>query len=283
MQVYEDIKKDLINLGINSGDILFIRGNLGKVGRIKKDIFINTLLDVVGKEGTLVTLSFTKSFPFYRLDKNYIFDFNTVPTTGSIGKAFLEHPNVIRSFHPTNSFMAIGKKADIILKNHNELSMSYDPMYKIVSLNAKMINIGIISENPGFTTVHLAQQELGLTKKSILKNLLRVYYKSTTNEIKLFKRKDVGGCSDGFGKFYQYYLDKNLLTFGKLGNTNAIVANAKDIYEIDLNLMKKNNSFHFCDDPLCFVCRCTWKYDLKYLLNYLILKFMSLFKKDKKQ
>jgi len=282
MQIYEDIKKDLIKLGINNGDILFIRGNLGKVGRIRKNIFINTLLDLVGEEGTIVTLSFTKSFPFYRVDKNYVFDSNIVPTTGSIGKAFLEHPNVVRSSHPTNSFMAIGKNADVILENHNELSMSYDPMYKIVSLNAKMINIGIISENPGFTTVHLAQQELGLTKKSILINLLRVYYKSMNSKIELFKRKDVGGCSDGFGKFYQYYLDKNLLSFGKLGNTNAIVANAKDIYEIDLELLKKNNSFHFCDNPLCFVCRCTWKYDLKYLPNYLILKVISLFKKDQK-
>ncbi|MDX4048470.1 MULTISPECIES: AAC(3) family N-acetyltransferase [Aliarcobacter] len=282
MEVYENIKHELIDLGINHGDTLFIRGNLAKVGRIKKDIFINTLLNVVGEEGTIVTLSFTKSFPFYRIDKNYIFNFNTIPNTGSIGKAFLEHPNVSRSLHPTNSFMAIGKKADMILENHNELSMSYDPMYKIVSLNAKMINIGITSESPGFTTVHLAQQELGLTKKSILKNLLRVYYKSSNNQIKLFKRQDVGGCSDGFGKFYQYYLDKDKLVFGKLGNTNAIVGNAKDIYEIDLELIKRDNSFHFCDNPLCFVCRCTWKYDFKYLPNYLIIKFISLFKKDKK-
>ncbi|WP_323594870.1 AAC(3) family N-acetyltransferase [Aliarcobacter butzleri] len=281
MQIYEDIKKDLIDLGIKNGDVVFIRANLAKIGRIKRNIFINTLLNIVGEEGTIVTLAFSKSFPFYRVDKNYIFDCNTIPTTGALGKAFLEHNKVLRSSHPTNSFMAIGKKANIILENHNELAMSYDPMYKIVSLNAKMINIGITSENPGFTTVHLAQQELGLTKKSILKNLLRVYYKSSDNEIKLFKRKDIGGCSDGFGKFYQYYLDKNKLVFGKLGNTNAIVANAKDIYEIDLDLMKKNNSFHFCDNPLCFICRCTWKYDLKYLPNYLISKFINFFTKVK--
>ena len=54
------------------------------------------------------------------------------------------------------------------------------------------------------------------------------------------------------------------------------------IYEIDLELIKRDNSFHFCDNPLCFVCRCTWKYDFKYLPNYLIIKFISLFKKDKK-
>lgn len=47
--------------------------------------------------------------------------------------------------------------------------MLYDPIKKLIELNAKMIIFGIIDESPGFfTTVHYAQQELGLTKQSFL-------------------------------------------------------------------------------------------------------------------
>lgn len=282
MQIYDYLKNDLQSLGIKNGDTVLVRGNLAKVGRIKKDLFINTLLETVGKEGTIVTLAFTKSFAFYKMNKQYIFDVDSVPTTGALGKAFLEHPSSVRSSHPTNSFLAIGKMADFIMKDHNEEELSYTPMKKLVALNAKLLNFGIISESPGFTTVHLVQEELGLTRKSLLKNFLRVYYKASNNEVKLFKRKDLGGCSDGFSKFYKYYMDEGKLTYGKLGKAAAIMINAQDSYNIELDLMKENPSFHFCDNPLCFTCRCTWKYDLKYLPNYLILKVISMFKKEKR-
>lgn len=57
-----------------------------------------------------------KSFPLYKVDKKYIFEENTIPETGALGKLCLDYRNAQRSRHPTNSFIAIGKYADEILK-----------------------------------------------------------------------------------------------------------------------------------------------------------------------
>ena len=168
MNTLETLKNDFINLGITQGDTVLIRGNLGKVGRIKKEIFLKSLLDVVGPNGTIVTLGFTKAFPFYKVDKDFIFDLQTKPNTGALGSIFLNHPQAQRSCHPTNSYIAIGKNAQYILENHDENSLIYDPMKKLIELNAKMLIFGIIEDSPGFTTVHLAQQELGLDRKSVV-------------------------------------------------------------------------------------------------------------------
>ena len=282
MNSKETLINDFKNLGLQEGDVVFIRGNLGKVGRVKpRELFLDALFEAIGYSGTIVTLGFTKSFPFYKVDKKYIFEQNTIPETGAFGKLCLQYKNSKRSNHPTNSFIAIGKYADDILKDHDENAMLYDPTKKLIELNAKMIIFGIIDESPGFTTVHYVQQELGLTEQSFFQNLFRVYYKDKNDNLKLFKKSDVGGCSAGFGKFYPHYLSNGFLKTGQIGNSSAILINAKDAYAIEYRLMKDNNSFHFCDNPLCVSCRLSWKYDLKYALNYLILKVISLFKRKK--
>ncbi len=281
------MKKQLINdfleLGLKKDDTVFIRGNLGKVGQLKpRNIFLDALFDVIGEGGTVVTLGFTKSFPFYKVDKKYIFDKDTLPETGALGKLCLKYKGAKRSSHPTNSFIAIGQNANLIINNHDQNSLLYDPIKKLIDLNAKMIIFGIIDESPGFTTVHYAQQKLGLTKQSLFKNLFRVYYRNQSNEVKIYKKSDVGGCSSGFGKFYQHYVANNLLKVGNIGKSSALILNAKEAYALEYKLIESNNSFHFCDNPLCVSCRLSWKYNMKDSFTFCILKIMSLFKGTKR-
>jgi len=282
-----EIKKLLIadfkRLGLVDGDTVLIRGNLGKIGRMKpREVLLDALFEVIGQNGTVVTLGFTKSFPFYKVNKNYIYDQNTIPETGALGKLCLHYKGAKRSTHPTNSFIAIGKHADEIVNDHDESSMLYDPIKKIIELDAKMIIFGIISDSPGFTTVHYVQQQLNLTKQSLFKNLFRVYYKNKTNDIQLYKKSDIGGCSAGFGKFYQHYLSNNLLKIGTIGKSSVLSIKAREAYDLEYKLIKSNNSFHFCDNPLCVSCRLSWKYDMKYALSFFTLKISSLFKGNKK-
>ena len=216
------------------------------------------------------------------MDKDYIYTQKTLPETGSFAKLCLNYSSAKRSNHPSNSFIAIGPKSDEILCEHNQDAMLYDPMKKLVELKAKMVIFGVIDESPGFTTVHLAQQELGLTKKSLLKNLFRVYYKDENNNTKLFKKSDIGGCSAGFNKFYAHYLANNLLKIGSIGKSSALLIESEKAYDLEYKLINNDNSFHFCDNPLCMSCRLTWKYDLKYSINYILLKSISLFMRKKK-
>lgn len=64
MNSKEILINDFKNLGLQANDVVFIRGNIGKVGRIKPRELLDALFEVIGDGGTIVTLGFTKKFSF---------------------------------------------------------------------------------------------------------------------------------------------------------------------------------------------------------------------------
>lgn len=256
MYSIEKLKNDLENLGIKKGDTLLVRADLGAIGKLetkKREDYINFMLEALGEEGTIVGLSFTSGF-FIKKNKNIIFDGTNKSYTGAFANTMLKHPKALRSKHPTNSYVAIGKNANYILENHDENSGAYEPIRKIVELGGKMILIGCVESSPGFTTTHLAEVDLGLHKRIIFPTLNGVYYKKD-DEIKLFKRKDLGGCSSTFYRFYGYYVKNELLIQGYVGNAYSILIDAKKAFELDLKILKDNPKITLCDNPNCMLCR----------------------------
>lgn len=256
MYSIEKLKSDLENLGITKGDTVLIRADLGAIGKLetkKREDYINFILDVVGEEGTIVGLSFTSGF-FIKKNKNIIFDGTNKSYTGAFANTMLKHPKAIRSTHPTNSYVAIGKNAQYILEKHNERSGAYEPIRKILELNGKMILIGCVESSPGFTTTHLAEVDLGLHKRIIFPTLNGSYYKKN-NEIKLFKRKDLGSCSSTFYKFYGHYVKNELLIQGYIGNAYSILIDAKKAFDIDFKILNDNPKITLCENPSCMLCR----------------------------
>jgi aminoglycoside 3-N-acetyltransferase len=277
--------QDLRNLGIRNGDVLFIGANLSRIGSIEgriKEVILNSLLMAVGSEGTIVTNSFTKSFFLSKLDKSYIYDIDTPPESGSLAKLFLSHPDCVRSMHPTNSFIAIGKDAKEIISTHDQHNSSYFPLQKIMELNGKHVLIGCVDDQNGLASVHLAQEKLGLSKKSILSNRIGVYFREE-GKISLFKRTDFGGCSRGFYKFYNQFVIKNILFSGYYGDAYSVIIDARGSFDIVYNILKKNPRYALCDHKDCFSCRGTWLYNKRdmpfYYLKYnfkLVKKYLSI-------
>jgi len=256
MYSLEKLKNDLETLGIKKGDTLLIRSDLGAIGKLetkKREDYINFMLEAVGEEGTIVGLSFTGGF-FIKKNKNIVFDGTNKSYTGAFANTMLAHPKAVRSTHPTNSYVAIGKNANYILENHDENSGAYEPIRKIVELGGKMILIGCVESSPGFTTTHLAEVDLGLHKLIIFPTLNGAYYKKD-DEIKLFKRKDLGSCSSTFYRFYGHYVKNELLQQGYIGNAYSILIDAKKAFEQDLNILKANPKITLCDNPKCMLCR----------------------------
>lgn len=256
MYSIEKLKSDLENLGITKGDTVLVRADLGAIGKLetkKREDYINFMLEAVGEEGTIVGLSFTNGF-FIKKNKNIIFDGTNKSYTGAFANTMLKHPKAIRSSHPTNSYVAIGKNAKYIFENHDENSGAYEPIRKIVELGGKMILVGCVESSPGFTTTHLAEVDLGLHKRIIFPTLNRAYYKKN-DEIKLFKRKDVGSCSSTFYKFYGHYVKNELLQQGYIGNAYSILIDAKKAFELDFKILKNNPKITLCDSSSCMLCR----------------------------
>lgn len=267
----ENLKNDLETLGVKKGDTLLIRADLGSIGKLvtkKREDYINFMLEAVGEEGTIVGLSFTDGF-FVIKNKNKIFDGTNKAYTGAFANTMLSHPKAFRSKHPTNSYVAIGKNAKYILENHDENCGAYEPIRKIVELEGKMILIGCVESSPGFTTTHLAEVDLGLHKRIIFPTLNGAYYKKG-NEIKLFKRKDLGSCSSTFYKFYGHYVKNELLQQGYIGNAYSILIDAKKAFDLDLKILESNPKITICDNPNCMMCRARRWDNLKDMPMFLI-------------
>lgn len=261
----EDLTKSLQNLGLKKGDICVVRGALREIGDIsgkRSAVVLDALLDTVGKDGTIVTLTFTSTYRFFLNPHNpkYVFTKNTPPYTGGLPKECLSRTDAIRSTHPATSFCAIGKDAHLILDGHNEKSSCYEPIGKVIEKKGKMLLIGAIDTCPGFTSVHWAQWLLGLSTKSRVKNKYRVYYLDRDGKKKLYRREDMGGCSIGFGKFYDHYRKAGILSEGSIGDASSMLIELEKALAIEIPLIKKDPRFPFCDNPACRMCRTGWEF-----------------------
>lgn len=252
-----DIKDSLTALGVKNGSILFARAALKTIGEVElnngqKFNLIDLLLEMIGSDGTLVSLAYTNAY-FIKPDISDVFTLDKPSYAGAFPNIMLKHPNARRSKHPVNSVVAIGKYADYITENHTVSSKPYDPIKKLVELDAVMILIGCVESSPGFTTTHLVEQELGILNKILFTKYFKVYY-NFDGENKLYTRDLQGACSSGFYKMYAKYINGCCLNTGYVGNAYSISISAKKAYDVDLNTLSENSLFALCDNKKCWMC-----------------------------
>jgi aminoglycoside N3'-acetyltransferase len=262
---HESLQNDLRKLGIAKGDTVLIRARLTDLGMKASEMLaglLDSFLEVVGPDGTIVGLTFTKCFSLNKAPKDYVFDEKTPSTVGSLARLFLAHPQHVRSRHPVTSFAAIGANAERMCEGHAANAPCYLPIKTLLELDGKFLLIGCAGSSPGFTSVHWAQYELGLAEKSLLRNRQGVYYRKGA-QIELYRRRDFGGCSRGFSKFYGHYVAAEKLAAGQVGLAYSLAIRARDAFNIEYDLLKRNPRFALCDDKDCFSCRCTWTYNLR--------------------
>jgi aminoglycoside N3'-acetyltransferase len=275
----EELIISLASMGVKKGDTILVRAGLKEIGRLKADTFISALLDCVGESGTILSLAFTSCSHIKRPKKEDAFDIYKKSNAGSLPNAMLKYEGAVRSLHPTCSFVAIGKNAEMLTKNHDENSPAYEPMRGIMNLDGKCLLVGCVATSPGFTTTHLAEYDLGLLSRVIFPKLFSTYYKLPNGNLSLFRRKDVGLCSKSFYKFYALYIKNEMLTVGYVGKAYSIIASAKDSYNIDYSILKANPQFNICDSDGCTTCN-GLRWDRvhkipKYLFLRLIAKFCN--------
>jgi aminoglycoside 3-N-acetyltransferase len=266
---------DLRELGVVDRDVLYIRGDLGEVGHPRmiegklKDIFINALLEAVGPDGTIMTESYTSANFLWKIDKSYIFTKNTKPKYNALPKLFMNHKDVVRSKHPTNSYLAIGKYAHYILDEHDTNSLSYTPLGKLLEFNGKIISFGTLGSNYAFPTTHYVEETLGLTKKNMFKQY--VYYIDDIGRKQLFRRVDIGGCTRRAYTFYSEYKKRGIMNIGNVGMALSALVDFKESYLLEYEFIKKLEGHIGCDNPNCINCnliRARKKYYLGSFLFY---------------
>tara|TARA_B110000003_G_C16637174_1_gene528850 strand:+ start:475 stop:1347 length:873 start_codon:yes stop_codon:yes gene_type:complete len=257
----DTIRADIFELGVRKGDVVFIAADLMRVGyhagsREKTLAFwLDTLLDIVGPEGTLIIPSYTKSFPRWRKDPECVFSFGSRSTSGALSEAFSSHPAVLRSRHPTNSCFGIGPAAQSILKDHDENASSYLPYQKIISMGGKNLMLGAVAdEKLAPMAIHAAQEYLGITRKNWQSGLIQSFYINPQNKIKLFTRYDVGGCTSFGYKTIGHHLVSRAINIVKVGRSWSAYIDCRKSFELVCDIYKKQHHLLKCDNPKCRDC-----------------------------
>lgn len=164
----DDLLKSFAEIGFprsEAGDILVIQSSYvwlafsaGLSG--KKDgpqIFINALLDVIGKNGTLVM----PAFNFNRWTESHYFDLKETPSdVGLIPEVFRLMPGVRRTKHPIHCLSVFGKLQNELCSMEYEHSFGEDSVYaKLLEYDALYCTLGLGLERP-FLPVHYTEARM---------------------------------------------------------------------------------------------------------------------------
>ncbi len=120
----EDLKK----LGLKKGMNLMVHSSLRNIGANAKsagaEMVIDSLLDIIGPEGTLIAPAISGSV---RPDQPVFHVMHTPSTVGFFTEALRRRPEAVRSLHPVHSVAAIGPKADFFTCGHTEANTPWSP------------------------------------------------------------------------------------------------------------------------------------------------------------
>lgn len=264
----ETLIESIKNLGVKSGDILFVSADLMRTGYFNKNIestlkdWVEILQTVVGSEGTLIIPSNTDSFSRFNKKKDMIFSPKTAPNSGSLSTAFYLYADVIRSTHPTNSCFGFGPKAKYILDDHNENSLSYSIYGKIIELGGKNLMLGTVEDKRNSPMAfHYCQEVLGHTRSHPLVKLQQTYFIDSKNNKKLFTRKDVGGCTAGALNTFGEHIAQKAIKFGTVGKSLSALVDTKKSNDVLMEIFTKRAYLIKCNNKSCICCYGRYTYN----------------------
>lgn len=255
------IKKDIYDIGLKQGDIVFVTANLGATNYFQKSrsntikSWVDIFLDILGPEGTIITAAYTDTFFRFKKDQNICFDRDSFSSAGPLSNALLSFHGSIRSTHPVCSYVGLGKKAYEILSCHTAQSKSYEVLKKIVDLGGKNLMLGTVDNINAPMAMHLSQEELGITLKRPFLWLMQTYFINNDGKRELFSLKDAGGCSRGGINLYgELFRNDAIIGINNIGTAKSILIDGKKSYETILPLIKENPNVTHCGDNNCLTC-----------------------------
>lgn len=263
-----DLKSQIVNVKASLKSIGFIDGGA--------DTLIDALLECVGKDGTIVTDSFVRSYPIYSFQLyTTVVDENTPSYAGALANAMIKREESYRSEHPVQKFCAIGKYAKELCHSHNRNSYAYQVLQDISLMGGINLKIGSDYKVPGVGTTHVAVGNLAFRQLRLPRY---VRYKDINGLSKFFRVNWSGLCLCTLTKLVPYYDQNNcLLATGNLGSAPVKITNMSQTLALETELIRKNPSeFLTCSDLSNTICSSTWEnigpspfaLSLHHLLNF---------------
>ena len=245
-----------INLGVKKGGNLYVSASFGENMQLipRVNDIIDVLLNILGNDGTMIMPAYNQKMPLwqvYFVRKEYIFDKDkTQPNTGVMPSLFMRRDGVVRSSHPTNSLLCLGKNADKIVDSFGVGSGAYDIFSWLAEHDGQILYLGTGDELPALR--HEIQARKGLLNMVPSWQGIRYF---DNDMVRLFIREDVGGCVTQTGRMIASLRKENKIEESELLEMDLHLLDAKSTIEIlDIDI-DNNLSSYICLDPCCSWCR----------------------------
>lgn len=252
--IYKPLSEDDFHLiltkriGIQKGSVVFIHSSADTLN-INFSVFrlLEILLETVGPEGTLVfpAWHFTYRAEDY-LRKELVFDVKRSPSVlGLLSELARRHPAALRSIHPINSIVAIGKNAEEIVGEHGNSIYPCDetsPYYKIMKYNGIIVGLGVDTNFLSF--VHCPEDVLKeqFPIKTRLDTIFEAKVKIQDGSIKIIKtltahpqikHRDIN-------TFLKKYIDESICHNFSIKGNRFFYAKSKELFDSQVELSKRN-------------------------------------------
>lgn len=248
------LERHLAALGLTAGDHVLMRASLRRLGAVagnRADMLIDATLRVIGPTGTLAVLAFHPVVPFPGLRRGLApIASDGPPSSGGLAIAVAARPQARRSTHPACGWAAIGTGAQALLDGHDGDAVCFHPIAALAEMGGKLVNVGNVTDSPGFSTIHYLQDQLGLSRRNLLAG--RVGLRTASG---LYHLQDFPGCSQGFGRLYGAYVEAGILRAGPVGDAYAIAALARDLMAVERPLLQADPTATLCRNSRCMHCR----------------------------
>jgi aminoglycoside 3-N-acetyltransferase len=160
------IKESYEQVGMKSGQVIYITGNFGRPGNFlipHKELLLkahfDSILAILGPKGTLIVP--THSFSLVKT--NIVFDIaNTRSEMGPFTEFVRIQDSAIRQFHPFSSHTAYGFDAPFFCtKNSRHVFGPHSPFQRMIEADALYISVGQAMEQ-SISLVHHAEFSMGV-------------------------------------------------------------------------------------------------------------------------
>ncbi|ABW28125.1 aminoglycoside 3-N-acetyltransferase [Acaryochloris marina] len=240
----EQLKQDLINVGVCAGDTLMVHASLRALGPIdgRAEALVRTVLSVLGNQGTLVAYVDFEPTP----DIPY-FDPQRSPASQEFGvlvEVVRTWPGAVRSLNPGASMVAIGAQAEWLCHGH-PLNYGYgpgSPLSKLVEIGGKILLLG--SDLNNVTILHYAEHCARLPNKRVIQRTDRMLVDETVVDVGI-EEFDTSALvidampTDYFAQITQEFVDARYAHTGRVGNAPSILLPAPEFVSFAIAKMER--------------------------------------------